>query len=131
MPRCAPRKGHEILQAREDLDAGNPDKKGVGIYNVGTGKPTSVYQIAEMIVKYLNSNSDLKITGEYRLGDIRHNYADLEKAEIELGFTPIIDIEDGLKNFLDWASLQPKSNLNFKTSLDELSDVGLLRKSEK
>jgi len=109
----------------------SPDKKGVGIYNVGTGKPTSVYQIAEMIVKYLNSNSDLKITGEYRLGDIRHNYADLEKAEKELGFTPIIDIEDGLKNFLDWASLQPKSNLNFKTSLDELSDVGLLRKSEK
>ena len=84
-----------------------------------------------MIVKYLNSNSDLKITGEYRLGDIRHNYADLEKAKKELGYTPIIDIEDGLKNFLDWASLQPKSKLNFKTSLDELSDVGLLRKAEK
>ncbi len=107
------------------------DKKGVGIYNVGTGKPTSVYQVADMIVKYLNSNSDLKITGEYRLGDIRHNYADLEKAKKELGYTPIIDIEDGLKNFLDWASLQPKSKLNFKTSLDELSDVGLLRKAEK
>ncbi len=107
------------------------DKKGVDIYNVGTGKPTSVYQVADMIVKYLNSNSDLKITGEYRLGDIRHNYADLEKAKKELGYTPIIDIEDGLKNFLDWASLEPKSKLNFKTSLDELSDVGLLRKAEK
>ena len=43
----------------------------------------------------------------------------------------MIDIEDGLKNFLDWALLQPNSKLNFKTSMDELSDVGLLRKAER
>lgn len=107
------------------------DKKGVESYNIGTGKPTSVYKVAESIVNNLDSNSKLIISGEYRSGDIRHNYANLEKSSKDLGFFSKINFDDGLKKFLEWASLQPDTNLNFESSLEELSDIGLLRKAKK
>mgnify|MGYP001337148599 CR=1 FL=1 len=89
-----------------------PEKNGIETYNVGTGKPTSINQVANFILKHLGSDSDIEVTGEYRLGDIRHNYADLDKAKKELGFSSDIQIEDGLKRFLDWASLEPIPELS-------------------
>jgi dTDP-L-rhamnose 4-epimerase len=109
----------------------SPDKKGVESYNVGTGNPTSVYKVAESIVNHLGSNSKLIISGEYRSGDIRHNYANLDKSSKDLGFISKINFDDGLKKFLEWALLQPGTNLNFESSLEELSDIGLLRKAKK
>ena len=85
--------------------------------------------MAESIINNLDSNSELIITGEYRSGDIRHNYANLEKSAKDLSFISKTDFNDGLKKFLEWALLQPDTNLNFESSLQELSDIGLLKKS--
>ena len=109
----------------------SPDKDGVESYNVGSGKSTSVNTVAKSIISNLNSNSELIITGEYRSGDIRHNYANLEKSKKDLGFSSEINFDDGLKRFLAWALQQPNVNLNFESSLGELSDVGLLKKAKK
>ena len=107
----------------------SPDRHGIESFNIGSGNPTSVYKVAESIINNLDSNSELIITGEYRSGDIRHNYANLEKSAKDLSFISKTDFNDGLKKFLEWALLQPDTNLNFESSLQELSDIGLLKKS--
>jgi len=107
----------------------SPERQGIGIFNVGTGIPTSIVQVADLIVKHLESSSEIEVTGQYRIGDIRHNYADLSKAKKDLNFSPNVAIEDGLKKFLDWATEQPIPELGFKSSLDELSKIGLLKRS--
>jgi dTDP-L-rhamnose 4-epimerase len=54
--------------------------------NVGTGISTSVYTVAQLLKLLYNSNSEINISGNYRLGDVRHNIADISlyKREIEI-----------------------------------------------
>jgi len=106
-------------------------KRGVDSYNIGSGVRTSVIEVAELITDYLNSNSKIVITGDYRVGDIRHNYADIEKIKKEFNFNSKIEFEYGIKNFLDWATREPIPSLKISSSIDELSKVGLLKKSIK
>jgi len=102
---------------------------GVDSFNIGSGESTSVSEIATQIVNFFDSNSVIKNTGEFRLGDIRHNYADLTKTKEALNFSPKWKFNDGLKSFLNWASLQPIPELNFEKSLKEMADKGLFKKS--
>src|SRR5258706_2721381 len=55
------------------------DANSVETFNVGTGKRTTVLQVAKEIVAFFQSNSAISITGAFRQGDIRHNYADISK----------------------------------------------------
>ena len=105
------------------------EKKGQHILNVGSGIPTNVLEVAQEIVSYLSSESEIKISGAFREGDIRHNYADLNCINEVIGFEPKWSIKDGLHSFIDWALLQkdiPKNNSDYKKSIKELEDKGLL-----
>lgn len=102
----------------------------VDSFNIGSGCSTSVNQIATEIVKFFDCSSVLKITGEYRLGDIRHNFADLTKASEIINYSPKCSFDDGLKSFLNWSIGQPIPKLFFEKSLIELSENGLFRKSK-
>ena len=102
---------------------------GVDSFNIGSGVSTSVSEIANQIVNFFDSSSIIKNTGEFRSGDIRHNYADLTKTKEVLGFSPKWKFKDGLKCFLEWASSKPVPELNFEKSLKEMSDKGLFKKS--
>ena len=77
------------------------------ILNVGSGKPTSVAKLAGLLLKASGFNVPIKVTGQYRIGDIRHCFADLAKITRYLGFTSKMSLEDGLKGFCSWASTQP------------------------
>ena len=97
------------------------------IFNVGTGIPTSVKQIADLLIKLYGVPTDVKISGDFRLGDIRHNYADLSKISKLLNFNPKINIEDGLSNFVNWVKNQPvNANNNYEKSLLEMKEKNLL-----
>ena len=56
------------------------------IFNVGSGIPTDVITVANELMKNYNVTVPLTISGNFRLGDIRHNYADLSKISTTLGF---------------------------------------------
>lgn len=104
-------------------------KNGQYIFNVGSGVPVTVKEVAEEIIAYLKSNSTIKISGAFREGDIRHNFADLTFIKSVIGFTPKWNFKDGLHNFIDWALAQddiPKDLTDYKSSLDELKQKGLL-----
>jgi len=76
------------------------------IFNVGTGVATSVLTVANELIKNYKIEVPITISGNYRLGDIRHNYADLTKIESQLGFKPKVDFQQGLQKFTDWVNTQ-------------------------
>jgi len=103
-------------------------EKGQFILNVGSGKSTHVLEVAQEIVSYLKSDSKIKISGSFREGDIRHNFADLELIKKIVGFEPKWLFKEGLHNFIDWAVDQkdiPKDTADFKKSIFELKEKGL------
>ena len=104
---------------------------GIHSLNIGSGIRTSINQISKEIVQFFKSESRIINNGEFRMGDIRHNYADITRAKDILDYNPKCNFDDGLNFFLKWASLQPIPELNFDKSLKEMNDMGLLKKSNK
>src|SRR6186997_2985450 len=74
--------------------------------NVGTGKPTSVLDVADALGNGLDVDVEPRILGEFRAGDIRHCYADTRLAEELLGFRSDIAFEDGMRDLLAWLETQ-------------------------
>jgi dTDP-L-rhamnose 4-epimerase len=70
--------------------------------NVGTGRPTSVIEVAQVIAKGLGKAIEPEIKNEYRAGDIRHCYADTRLANELLGFRAEIPFEAGMQELLAW-----------------------------
>lgn len=77
------------------------------VFNLGTGVPTSVLEIAEMLSEHL-TGGEIKpeIRNQFRAGDIRHCYADVTAARRLLGFEPRISLADGLEDLLAWVREQ-------------------------
>ena len=94
--------------------------------NVGTGQRTSVLQVAKEIVEFLGSDSKIAITGAFRQGDIRHNFADLSQIRRAIGFSPRFTFREGLKQFLEWATGQDGLPNGYESSLREMRERGLL-----
>jgi dTDP-L-rhamnose 4-epimerase len=104
----------------------------IGALNIGSGQATSVFKVAEEIKEFFNSKSELKVTGAFRVGDIRHNIADLQLAKSVLGFEPKVNFKQGLNHFLTWAVQQPEEDRNaYARSASELAAKGLMGNSVK
>jgi dTDP-L-rhamnose 4-epimerase len=70
--------------------------------NVGTGRPTSVAEVAQVIARGLGKEIEPEVVNEYRAGDIRHCYADTQLASELLGFRAEIPFEAGMQELLVW-----------------------------
>ena len=97
------------------------------VFNVGSGVATSVIDLANHLKTHMNSSSKLSITGQYRLGDIRHNFADLTNIKNCLGFSPRVTVTEGLSKFVEWSISQGVSEDKYENSLFELKQKGLLK----
>lgn len=84
----------------------NPSREGVTL-NVGSGAATSVMDVARLLCRKMASDIVPHVTGEYRVGDIRHNFADIGLAERKIGFRPEIGLDDGMSRFCAWVAQQP------------------------
>ena len=74
------------------------------VFNVGTGLPLTVREVAEAVLaEFSESNSYIEITNEFRSGDIRHCYADVSKAQEMLGYQAKHLFPSGLRELIDWA----------------------------
>lgn len=72
------------------------------VFNVGTGKPTSILEIAHFLINLYGKSLKPKIVNIYRVGDIRHCYADISNIK-KLGFKPSVELSEGLKGLAVWA----------------------------
>ncbi|MEY2701457.1 MAG: hypothetical protein RLY43_77 [Bacteroidota bacterium] len=97
------------------------------IFNVGTGKPTDVVKVAKGLISNYGIEVPIIISGNYRLGDIRHNYADITKIKSMLGFYPKFSFEQGLKKFTNWVNTQVVQQDNYSRSIEEMKTKGLFK----
>lgn len=101
--------------------------RGIGkAFNIGTGKPTSILEVADTLSSQLDFPDPPEIMGKYRTGDIRHCFADINNARKDLGFQPNVELADGLRELLAWLRRQrPEDRVEQATS--ELVQRGLTR----
>ena len=97
------------------------------VFNVGTGVATDVITVATELSKNYGIQVPITISGNYRLGDIRHNYADISKAKQLLGFEPKVSFQEGLKQFTDWVNTQEVEEDKYQQSIEEMKAKGLYK----
>jgi len=97
------------------------------VFGVGSGVPTSVWMVAEELCRQYGREVPLRVTGAYRVGDIRHNYAAAEKARELLGFEARVDFATGIGRFAQWVLTQPLAKDSYAESLEEMKRRGLYK----
>lgn len=97
------------------------------ILNIGSGEATDVLTVAKLLKNQYNSNADITITGNFRVGDIRHNYADLTLVKKHLNFVPQYSFSQGLSLFCQWVDLQEIQNDNLLSTFAEMESKGLFK----
>jgi len=96
-------------------------------FNVGSGRKTTILDVANLLVEKFGGSAKPVIVGKYRIGDIRHCYSDLTKIRSTLGYEPSKSLEEGLSEFVEWVKQQKGiRDLSDKAS-EELSSKKLLR----
>ena len=102
------------------------DEADFEVFNVGTGRPTSVREIADLLATKMRRNIDAQIENKFREGDIRHCYGDIGKISKRLGYRPKVRLEDGIDELIAWASEQTPED-RFEHAAAELKARGLAR----
>ena len=97
------------------------------VFNVGTGVATDVLEVANSLIKAYEIDVPVTVTGRFRLGDIRHNFADLTKIKERLGFEPKVYFEQGINKFTKWVMNQEVQEDKLSVSLEEMKKKGLLK----
>ena len=97
------------------------------VFNIGTGVSTDVLTLAQTLSKHYGIDVPLKVTGNYRLGDIRHNFADISLAKQILGFQSKWTFDAGIKQFTEWVNRQELQTDNYEASLEEMKQKGLFK----
>lgn len=96
------------------------------VFNVGTGRPTSIKDVALLLSRKLRRNIAPQIEYKFREGDVRHCYADISKIKEHLGYAPSVELETGIDDLIDWAESQ-KADDRFEAAAAELAKRGLAR----
>lgn len=96
-------------------------------FNVGTGVTTDVITVAKTLMEKYHKQVPMRISGNYRLGDIRHNYADISLARKVLGYKPKWTFSDGISEFCKWVDTQEIKEDKYKASIDEMKQKGLYK----
>ena len=97
------------------------------VFNVGTGVATDVLTVANTLCEKYGINVPITVSGNYRLGDIRHNYADITAARKILGFEPKWNFSDGIEQFTRWVNLQNVHEDKYEASIEEMKKKGLYK----
>ena len=96
-------------------------------FNVGTGVAIDVLTVANTLKEFYGIEVPITISGNYRLGDIRHNYADISKARKLLGFEPKWSFKNGIEQFCRWVDAQPIQEDKYDSSIEEMKNKGLFK----
>lgn len=96
-------------------------------FNIGAGAATDVLTVANTLASLYQSDIPIHTTGNFRLGDIRHNVADISKAKKLLQYKPSMSFEVGIKTFVQWVETQKIAIDKYAESIDEMRKKGLYR----
>lgn len=88
-----------LLAARDGVPPGS--------YNVGTGDPRPILELAVALAREIAPDQRPRVPGTYRPGDARHVYASIEKARKHLGYEPRVRFEDAVASFARSPAREP------------------------
>jgi dTDP-L-rhamnose 4-epimerase len=74
--------------------------------NIGSGESITVKALGELLARTLGKQIAPEVTGEFRVGDIRHCFADVSLAREALGFEPEVPLEAGIAELAEWLAGQ-------------------------
>jgi dTDP-L-rhamnose 4-epimerase len=94
--------------------------------NLGTGRPTTVRQVADVISAGMGLDIEPVLNQQYRAGDIRHCFADPARARELLGFEAKTSFEDGMAELVQWLQGQEAED-KVDDATQELAARGLAR----
>ena len=97
------------------------------VFNVGTGIATDVMTVANTLCEKYGVKVPITVSGNYRLGDIRHNFADISLARNILGFEPKWSFADGIAQFCKWVDKQEVQEDKYEASIEEMKSKGLYK----
>lgn len=97
------------------------------VFNIGTGAATDVLTVANTLCEKYGLQVPITVSGNYRLGDIRHNFADITAAKDILGFNPKWSFSDGIAQFTKWVDQQEVQEDNYEASIAEMKAKGLYK----
>ena len=98
------------------------------ILNVGTGIPTTIKEVADIITEKINPELKPDYNQQFRIGDIRHCVADISKIKNKLGYSPTLTFKEGIDDLIGWIETQ-KDNIQkpSQKAMQELKEKGLLK----
>ncbi len=121
----------DVVRALElSLGSLGPSTGPMRVYNVGSGRAASVLTLARLLEDLLKRSRSVRVTGKYRVGDVRHSRADLSLAGTELGYSPCTRLRAGVGSLVKWVARQDSVNDHFEHMADELASRGLLAIAE-
>lgn len=103
------------------------DEANYQIFNVGSNEKIDVLTVANTLKNKYKSDVNIIVTGNYRLGDIKDNIADLTKINKLLGYEPKVNFVQGISNFVDWVEDQKIEEDNYDASIEEMKKKGLYK----
>lgn len=96
------------------------------VFNVGSGVQTSIVVVASLLAELFNKTTDIRISGKFRIGDIRHNVASIERIHDQLAYMPRFSFNEGLKRFVSWAMTQEIPEDTYDKSTNEIRQIGMM-----
>ncbi len=102
------------------------DKADYQFFNVGTGNPLKIMDVAEMISELMDKNIEAKITYNFRKKDVRHCFADMTKIKKVLNWQPKVKFENGIKEVIEWSKNEKAVNLT-PLATQKLKEKGLIK----
>jgi dTDP-L-rhamnose 4-epimerase len=95
------------------------------VFNIGSGQHYTICELAQRISKVMGKDYiEPEITGKYRVGDVRHCFADINLARSVLDYEPRVSLEEGLDELVTWLEGQVAEDRVDQASA-ELSSRGL------
>lgn len=93
--------------------------------NIGSGQYSTILGVAEVLAAMVDVDIEPEVTGQKRVGDIRHCYADITKARELLNYEPKVWLRDGIRELVDWLKTQTAVD-RVDEHRSELMEKGLL-----
>lgn len=97
------------------------------VANIGSGAQTTVKDVVDALFRAFDTTVPVTISGNFRLGDIRHNVADTTRARELLGFEARVPFAEGIERFVAWVQSEPLEADGYERSLAEMAERKLLK----
>jgi dTDP-L-rhamnose 4-epimerase len=111
--------------ARANVQALMDTKVDAGVFNVGTGRATTIRALVDLLAQKVGADMEPTILNHCRTGDVRHCYAEVVRIREGIGWEATMGLREGVEELLEWTRLQRPSD-HVDEAVQELSSRGLV-----